>query len=169
MTQKMGFVLTRAAMTDNLGWSCNDCLGTGTKEGQVRITIPRWAQLVLIPVAIFFAVYFCRAASHAVFIFVMATLVALLLNPLVMLLGRIKLPRWLAVPLVYLVFLAVVVLVLVFLGPLLVVQLQRLFGAIPGWLDSFNDTLIGLQNWLGQHGVDVNLHMDTTDIVHWLQ
>ena len=35
----------------------------------MRITIPRWVQLVLIPVAIFLALYFAKVASHAVFVF----------------------------------------------------------------------------------------------------
>ena len=81
-----------------------------TRRAQVRITIPRWVQLVLIPVAIFLALYFSRAASHAVFVFLISTIVALLLNPVVLAMGRIKFPRWLAVPVVYLTFVAVVVL-----------------------------------------------------------
>jgi predicted PurR-regulated permease PerM len=68
----------------------------------VRITIPRWAQFILIPIAIFPALYFGRAAGHAVFVFLISSIVALLLNPLVLALSRVKFPRWLAVPLVYL-------------------------------------------------------------------
>jgi predicted PurR-regulated permease PerM len=135
----------------------------------VRITIPRWMQLVLIPIAIFLALYFSRAASHAVFVFLISAMLAMLLNPLVIGLGRVKCPRWLAVPVVYLAFLAVVVVVIVFLGPPLIGQFQRLFDAVPTWLASLNSLLRDLQNWLATHNVTVNLQLNTNDIITWLQ
>jgi predicted PurR-regulated permease PerM len=135
----------------------------------VRITIPRWVQLVLIPVAILLALYFARSASHAVFVFLISAIVAMLLNPVVMGLGRVKCPRWLAVPVVYLAFAAVIVLIVVFLGPPLIRQFQRLFDAVPGWLQDLNGLLLKLQTWLGKHNVDVNLQLNTSDIVNWLQ
>ena len=135
----------------------------------MRITIPRWVQLVLIPVAIFLALYFSRAASHAVFVFLISSIVALLLNPVVLSMGRVKCPRWLAVPVVYLVAIGIVVVIFVFLGPPLVRQFQRLFDAIPGWLDSLNGLLADLENWLATHNIDVNLTINTSDIVDWLQ
>lgn len=142
---------------------------TAEEEGQVRITIPRWVQLVLIPMAILVALYFSRSASHAVFVFLISVIVALLLNPLVLAMGHIRCPRWLAVPVVYLAFLAVIVLLVIFLGPPLIRQFQRLFDAIPGWLDSLNGLLADLQTWLASHNIDANLQLNTTDIVNWLQ
>lgn len=135
----------------------------------MRITIPRWLQLVLIPVAIFLALYFSRAASHAVFVFLISTIVALLLNPLVLMMGRIKFPRWLAVPIVYATFVALVVLAFIFLGPPLLRQFQRLFEAIPGWLDSLNGLLADLEVWLSSHNIVTNLQINTDDVVNWLQ
>jgi predicted PurR-regulated permease PerM len=139
------------------------------KEGEVQITIPRWAQAVLIPVAIFLALYFAKVASHAVFVFLVATVVAVFLNPVVLGMGRVKVPRWAAVPIVYLAFVAVVVLVFLLLGPALVGQFQRLFEAIPGWLTDFNGLLADLQAWLASNNVQVNLQINTTDIVNWLE
>ena len=135
----------------------------------MRITIPRWVQLVLIPVAIFLALYFSRAASHAVFVFLISAIVALFLNPVVLAMGRIKFPRWLAVPLVYATFVAVVVLIFIFLGPPLLRQFQRLFEAIPTWLDSLNELLADLEAWLLTHNIETNLQINTGDVVDWLQ
>lgn len=135
----------------------------------MRITIPRWVQLMLIPVAIFVAIYFSRAASHAVWVFLISTIVALLLNPLVLLMRRVKVPRWLAVPVVYLGFLAVLVVLIVFLGPPLIGQFQKLFDAIPGWLNSLNDLLGDLEAWLATQSIEVSLRFNTSDIVNWLQ
>jgi predicted PurR-regulated permease PerM len=135
----------------------------------VRITIPRWVQLVLIPVAIFLALYFAKVASHAVFVFLISAVVALLLNPVVLAMKRIRTPRWLAVPIVYLAFVAVVVLLFVFFGPPLVRQFQRLFETIPAWLDDLNGLLADLEGWLAQNNVEVDLQLNTTSIVNWLQ
>ena len=59
--------------------------------------------------------------------------------------------------------------VIVFLGPPLVGQLQRLFEAIPGWLDSLNKLLGDLEGWLATRGIDTTLHINTSDIVRWLR
>lgn len=135
----------------------------------MRITIPRWAQAVLIPVAILVGLYFSKVASHAVFVFLISAVVALLLNPLVLGMRRVKIPRWLAVPVVYLAFVAVVVIVIIFLGPLLIRQFQRLFDAIPGWLQDLNRLLGDLEVWLAERNIEIDLQFNTTDIVHWLE
>jgi predicted PurR-regulated permease PerM len=135
----------------------------------VHITVPRWVQAILIPVAIFLGLYFARVASHAIFVFLMSAVVAVLLNAVVLGMGRIKVPRWVAVPIVYLAFVAVIVVLAIFLGPPLIRQFQRLFEAIPTWLDDLNNELARLQAWLAQHNIDVNLRLNTTDIVNWLQ
>jgi predicted PurR-regulated permease PerM len=135
----------------------------------VHITIPRWAQAVLIPVAIILGLYFMKVASHAVFVFLMSTVVALFLNALVLGMGRLKVPRWVAVPVVYLAFVAAVVVLFIFLGPPLIRQFQRLFDAIPGWLDDFNKILANLQTWIGKHNISVKLQINTSVIVNWLQ
>ena len=135
----------------------------------MQITIPRWAQAVLIPVAILLGLYFAKVASHALFVFLMSIVVALLLNALVLGMGRIKVPRWVAVPFVYLAFIAVVVVLFVFLGPPLIRQFQRLFEAVPAWLDDVNKLLVNLQTWLGRHNISVKLQINTATIVSWLQ
>jgi predicted PurR-regulated permease PerM len=135
----------------------------------VQISIPRWAQAVLIPVAIFLALYFARVASHAVFVFLMSTVVAVFLNPVVLGMGRVRVPRWAAVPIVYIAFIAVIVIVFILLGPALVRQFQRLIEALPGWLNDFNRSLADLQAWLATHNVEINLQINTSDIVKWLE
>ena len=135
----------------------------------MHITIPRWVQAVLIPVAIIIALWFMKVASHAVFVFLMSTIVALLLNAVVLGMGKLKVPRWVAVPVVYLAFAAIIVVLFVFLGPPLIRQFQRLFDAIPGWLDDFNKQLANLQSWLATHNIKVNLNLNTSSIVDWLQ
>ncbi len=133
----------------------------------MRISIPRWVQFILIPLAFFLALYFARVASHAVFVFLLSAIVALFLNPLAMAARRIKIPRWAAVPLVYVLFVAAVVLIFVYLGPPLIRQLQKLFDAVPDWLDKVNEQLARLEGWLAGHNIHANLQFDTSDITKW--
>jgi predicted PurR-regulated permease PerM len=62
---------------------------------------------------------------HAVFIFLVALLIALLLNPLVRGLGRVWIPRGLAVAIVYLTFAAAVALAIIALATVVVQQTRH--------------------------------------------
>jgi predicted PurR-regulated permease PerM len=78
-----------------------------------RLQVPRWIQLVGLPLLLVLAWVFLTAASHVVFLFLVAGLVALLLDPLVRGLQRARLPRGLSVAIVLLTFAAALVLVIV--------------------------------------------------------
>ena len=65
-------------------------------------------QLVGLPLLLLFVWVVAGAVRHVVFLFLVALLIALLLNPLVRGLGRVWIPRGLAVAIVYLAFAAVV-------------------------------------------------------------
>jgi predicted PurR-regulated permease PerM len=88
----------------------------------VTIQIPRWAQLVLLPLLLLLAWTVAGAVRHVLFLFLVALLIALLLNPLVRGLGRARLPRGPAVALVYLAFAAVVALAILALATVVVQQ-----------------------------------------------
>jgi len=61
--------------------------------GPPKIEIPRWIQLVGLPLGLVLAWILAGVARHVVFLFVVAALLALLLNPLVRGLGRARIPR----------------------------------------------------------------------------
>jgi len=88
----------------------------------VRIEIPRWAQLVLLPLLLLLAWSVAGAVRHVLFLFLVALLIALLLNPLVRGLGRVWIPRGPAVAIVYLAFAAVVALAILGLATVVVQQ-----------------------------------------------
>ena len=54
------------------------------------VLLPRWVQLVLLPLAILGVVAVFRAAGPIVLLFIVAALIALLLNPFVSLLRRAR-------------------------------------------------------------------------------
>src|SRR5688572_26700862 len=66
------------------------------------VVVPRWIQLVVLPLAILGAWALLRAAGPVTLLFVVAALIALLLNPFVAFLRRRSVPRGLAVLVVFL-------------------------------------------------------------------
>jgi len=90
-----------------------------------RIEIPRWVQLVGLPLLLVFAWVVAGAVRHVVFIFLVALLIALLLNPLVRGLGRVWIPRGLAVAIVYVSFAAVLALAILALATVVVQQTRH--------------------------------------------
>jgi predicted PurR-regulated permease PerM len=125
-----------------------------------RIEIPRWVQLVGLPLLLVFAWVVAGAVRHVVFIFLVALLIALLLNPLVRGLGRAWLPRGLAVAIVYLSFAAVVALAILALATVVVQQtrhashrIDAYFTVESGRLHETGAThdLARVQGWLNTH------------------
>ncbi len=121
------------------------------------VVVPRWIQLVVLPLAILGAWALVRAAGPITLLFVVAALIALLLNPFVAFLRRRGVPRGLAV---LVVFLALVT-VLVGLGTVLARPIgdqASTFGRnVPEIVDDANAELADLQRWLDRNGVDVEV------------
>lgn len=88
--------------------------------GTPRIEIPRWIQLSGLPLLLVLIWVVAGAVRHVVFLFLVAALIALLLNPLVRGLGRVWIPRGFAVAIVYLGFAAAVAFAIVALATVVV-------------------------------------------------
>lgn len=123
----------------------------------MQITIPRWAQLVLVPLAVIVLLYLLRFVSHALFVFTMASLLALLLNPIVDSLQRLFVPRAVSVPLVYLTFTALLVLLLLVGVPPILEQGQRLIDRTPEWSAVIEGGLRDFEAYLERRGIAMNL------------
>jgi predicted PurR-regulated permease PerM len=99
-----------------------------------------------------------RAAGPVALIFIVAALVALLLNPfVVMLQGRAHFPRGLAVLCVFLVLIAVLGAIVAVLADPIGDQASRFSGAVPGIVDDANAELADLQAWLDDNGINVEV------------
>jgi predicted PurR-regulated permease PerM len=90
-----------------------------------HLVVPRWVQLVGLPLLLVLAWAVAGAVRHAVFVFLVALLIALLLNPLVRGLGRVWIPRGVAVAIVYLAFAAIVALLVLALATVVVQQTRH--------------------------------------------
>ena len=73
-------------------------------DGPGKILIPRWIQLVGLPLVVVGTWLLVSAVNGAVFVFVVAALIAILLNPIVRAFCALHIPRGISVALVYVCF-----------------------------------------------------------------
>jgi predicted PurR-regulated permease PerM len=131
-----------------------------TPPASVRIEVPRWAQLVLLPLLLLLVWAVAGAVRHVLFLFLVALLIALLLNPLVRALGRAWIPRGPAVALVYLAFAAVVALAILALATVVVQQTRSAAHRVDNYFTTESghpprtgaeQDLARFQRWLDHH------------------
>lgn len=102
----------------------------------MNIQIPRWVQMVGLPIIILLVWFAASLITTALFIFISATVISLMLNPLVRQLERIRVPRYIGVFIVYLALLAIIVVTLIIVIPPTISQLQELVDNFPGYADA---------------------------------
>src|SRR5680860_334691 len=135
----------------------------------MRIVVQKWMQAVLVPVAALVALYLFPKISHAVFIFLMAALFALLLNPVVMMLQRARIPRPVGVLGVYLALAVLLVVLVVIAVPPLAGQGRDLVDRAPDWYEEADVWLSGLQDDVSQKNVGVNVGEEAARVAEWLR
>ncbi len=132
-----------------------------------KIQIPRWIQLVGLPVLLLLAWVVAGRVFHVVFLFVVAGLIALLLDPLVkwissVRLGRFRIRRGVSVALVYLTFAAALIVIIWGLATVIVDRTKTAANRFdtyftvvhgqPPTTDADRD-VDRLQQWLDTHGL----------------
>jgi predicted PurR-regulated permease PerM len=145
-----------------------------------RIQVPRWVQLVGLPLLLVGAWVFLTAAGHVVFLFLVAALVALLLDPLVRALQRARLPRGLSVAIVLLSFAAALALVILAIATAVVGETKTAANRFndyfthghgtAGQTTSADRDVDRLQSWLDQHHLkSVRVRKRGHDVVRQIQ
>jgi predicted PurR-regulated permease PerM len=124
-------------------------------EPPPRVVVARWVQLVMLPLALLALWALARAAGKVLVVFVVAALIALILNPAVAFLQRSRLPRGLAVLAVYLAFFLTLTGIGFLLANPIFHQVQSFTHNLPKLVDEANETLANVQSWLNRHGVHV--------------
>jgi predicted PurR-regulated permease PerM len=131
--------------------------------GATKIEIPRWIQLVGLPVLLLGLWVVAGAVSHVVFLFLVAALIALLLNPLVRALVRLRIPRGFSIAIVYLSFAGAIIVAVVALATVVVDQTRSAADRIDTYVTEENGRtgetdaerdLDRLQGWLDAHGLE---------------
>jgi predicted PurR-regulated permease PerM len=123
-----------------------------------RAVIPRWVQLVLLPMSVLALYVVARAAGKVLVIFIVAALIALILNPAVAFLQRrARLRRGLAVLAVYLAFFLALMGIGLLLANPISNQVEKFSHNVPHLIDEANRSLAKLQRTLNRNGVHVTI------------
>jgi predicted PurR-regulated permease PerM len=126
------------------------------------IQIPRWIQLVGLPVLVVLAFLLARTLGHVLFLFLTAAVIAFMLNPLVRDLTRLRLPRGVAVGVVYLLFAAAVASLFLAVGAVAVDQTREASDRVDTYVTEESpvtgqtgaeEDIDSLQAWLDDHGL----------------
>jgi len=120
--------------------------------------IPRWIQTIALAAVLLLLWAIVSAARSVVLIFVVAGVIALIVNPLVKLMRRrAKIPRGLAILIVYVGFLALVVGIGIALASPVTKQVRSFQRDVPSIVDSANQSLSDVQKWLDRNHIGVKL------------
>jgi len=122
-----------------------------------RAVVPRWVQLVLLPLALIALWALAKAAGKVLLLFIIAGLIALILNPAVALVHRPRVPRGLAVLAVYLAFFLALAGIGFLLANPISHQVQRFTDNLPKLESEANHQLLETEHWLNKHGFHVKL------------
>ena len=122
-----------------------------------RVVVPRWVQLVVLPLAVLALYALAKAAGKVLLIFIIAGLIALILNPAVAFLQRSRLPRGLAVLAVLLAFFLALAGIGFLLANPISDQVRTFAHNLPHIVEEANKKLATLQGELNQAGVHLHL------------
>jgi predicted PurR-regulated permease PerM len=145
-------------------------------ESPPKLQIPRWIQLVTFPLLLLLIWSVAGAVRHVIFLFLVAGLIALLLNPLVRGITRIWIPRGLGVAIVYLLFAGLVAAASIALGTVVVDQTRSSSHRIDTYFTNEHGQppqthaerdVDRLQNWLNHHGLgQIKIRKQANDFVN---
>ena len=133
-----------------------------------HIEIPRWVQLGTLPALLIIAWFTIGLVGEAIFVFLTAMLIALILNPIVRALQRARIPRPVGVFLVYLGFIAVIVLIGVLVVPPALRQLENLLNTLPGLVEGARGGIDNLQRLADRVRLNVDVNAEAGRIAQSL-
>jgi predicted PurR-regulated permease PerM len=133
------------------------------------LVIPQGVQLVLLAIGLLALWVAARAAREVVLIFVVASLIALVLNPFVDFLHRRGLPRGFAIPLTYLSLVVVLAAVGAALAQPISHQISSFQRSLPGLVREANNRIDSVQTFLNKQGVHVTLRKQGQTALQSLQ
>jgi predicted PurR-regulated permease PerM len=122
-----------------------------------RALVPRWIQLVVLPLGLLALWALAKAAGTVLLIFIVAGLIALILNPIVAFLQRRRFPRGLAVLAVYVGFFLTLAGIGVLVANPISNQVRTFTNNLPKLVKEGNKKIASFQSELDEHGIHVKL------------
>jgi predicted PurR-regulated permease PerM len=133
------------------------------------VVVPRWVQLVMLPLGVLALYAIAQAAGIVLLLFIVAGVIALILNPVVEFVQRAHLPRTLAVIAVYLAFFTMLpALGFVLAGPI-GDQATSFANDVPGLIDDTSALLDDVQGFFDDKGINVQIKGQTDSALAALQ
>jgi predicted PurR-regulated permease PerM len=139
------------------GDRADDASGPSPVTPPRPVIVPRWIQLVVLPIALLALWALARASGPVLLILIAASTVALILNPLVRILEKTGLHRGLAILAVYLAGIAILAGIGILLANPISNQISRFQRDVPHLTRQANKDLANLQHWLDSHGIKVHI------------
>jgi predicted PurR-regulated permease PerM len=133
------------------------------------VVVPRWIQLVALPLGLLALYAIAKASGTVLLLFTTAAIIALILNPLVASLQRLRLHRGLAIMLVYIGFAAALGLAGVLLANPISDQVSTLRDDLPTITDSANQRLADVQAYFDRKGINVEVKQPGRSALDTLQ
>ncbi|MBV9916913.1 MAG: AI-2E family transporter [Solirubrobacterales bacterium] len=133
------------------------------------VIVPRWVQLVVLPIALLGLWALARASGTVLLILITASIIALIINPLVKVLERRRLPRGLAIFVVYLGFFAILAGIGLLLSNPISTQVTRFQRDVPQLVSHANKDLASFQQWLNRHGIRIHIQQQGQTALQTLQ
>jgi predicted PurR-regulated permease PerM len=121
------------------------------------VVVARWVQLVMLPIGVLALFALARAAGPVLLIFIVAAVVALILNPIVAFLQRRRLPRGLAIFVVYIGMLSLMTGGGILLANPISDQVRNFQRDVPGIIDSANTSLADVQEYFDRKGIGIEV------------
>jgi len=121
------------------------------------LVVPQGVQLVLLAVGLLGLWVAARAARSVVEIVVVASFIALMLNPFVSFLGRMGIPRPVAIPMTYLLLILVLAGIGVALAQPISNQVDAFQRNVPHLIAEANKRLSSVQTFFNHHGIHIQL------------
>jgi predicted PurR-regulated permease PerM len=134
-----------------------------------KVVVPRWIQLVSLPLIVITLFLVAKAAGVVLLAFTVAAVVALILNPMVTFLQRRRLPRGLSILVVYLGLLTALAGAGVLLANPVADQAQKFGNDVPGIVDDANGRLADLQDYFDRKGVNIEVKRQGETALQTLQ
>ena len=133
------------------------------------VVVPRWVQLVMLPISVLALWVVARAAGPVLLIFIAAAIVALILNPLVTFFQRGLRYRGLAVAAVYVAFFAFLGVAGYLAANPIATQADHFQKDVPHIINSANDNLAQMQDWLDRKGINLEVKKQGESALQTLQ
>jgi predicted PurR-regulated permease PerM len=133
------------------------------------VVVARWVQLVMLPLAVLALYALAQAAGVVLLLFIVAAVIALILNPLVEFLQRTRVPRTAAVITVYVAFFTLLpILGFLAAGPVSD-QATSFARDVPGLVEDADAGLDDVQRFFDDQGIHVKIKGESDSALRSLQ